>query len=99
MENSVVQRIRIILKQKRMSINSLSGIIGMQQVTLNRQVSGESSMTLDTFVLIMNEFPDVSLDWVIRGEGDMVKKKFYENASEKEFVVCVDENGFLKLKR
>lgn len=99
MIESVIQRIRTILKQKRISINALSGMIDMTQVTLNRQISGESSMTLETFILIMNKFPDVSLDWVFSGYGEMIKGKSPANSSEKEFVVYVDENGFLKLKK
>lgn len=98
MEDVVLQRIRSIIKQKRISINALSGMIGMPQVTLNRQMSGESSMTLDTFVSIMNKFPEVPLDWVIRGEGNMMKENCVHEEETREFVVYVDENGFLKLK-
>ena len=99
MENSVIQRIRSIIKSERISISSLSKMIDVPQPTLNRQVSGESSMTLDVFVSIMNCFPKISLDWVLRGEGNMLKGTSSANCSEKEFVVCVDDEGFLKIKR
>ena len=98
MEDVVLQRIRSIIKQKRISINALSGMIGMPQVTLNRQMSGESSMTLETFVSIMNKFPEVSLDWVVRGDGKMVNENRVSEEDAREFVVYVDGNGFLKLK-
>ena len=97
MEDFVIQRIRSVIKSERVSISALSKMINMPQVTLNRQVSGESAMSLETFVAIMNYFPKVSLDWVIRGEGDMMNDM--SSPSRGKFVVYVDEDGYLKLKR
>lgn len=99
MESTVNNRIRSILKRERLSILALSKMINMQQVTLNRQISGESSMTLETFISIMNCFPKVSLDWILRGEGEMIKGSNSTGTTNSEFVVYADENGFLKLKR
>lgn len=100
MEEVVIQRIRSIIKSERISISALSKMIDMPQATLNRQISGESAMTLDTFISIMNCFPKVSLAWVLRGDGAMTKgeDKANDTHTEKKFVVYVDENGFLKLK-
>lgn len=98
MESTVNNRIRSILKRERLSILALSKMINMQQVTLNRQISGESSMTLETFISIMNCFPKVSLDWVLRGEGDMMKDT-ESTGTHQELVIYVEEDGTLKLKR
>ena len=98
MESTVNNRIRSILKRERLSILALSKMINMQQVTLNRQISGESSMTLETFISIMNCFPKVSLDWVLRGEGEMMKGG-ETTETRQELVIYVEEDGTLKLKR
>lgn len=100
MEKLVIQRIRSIIKSERISISALSKMIDMPQATLNRQISGESAMTLDTFISIMNCFPKVSLDWVLRGDGIMIngEDKANGNYTEKKFVVCVDKDGYLKLE-
>lgn len=100
MEEVVIQRIRSIIKSERISISALSKMIDMPQATLNRQISGESAMTLDTFISIMNCFPKVSLAWVLRGDGAMTKEEGKSNGrcDERKFVVCVDKNGFLKLE-
>ena len=84
---------------ERLSILALSKMINIPNVTLNRQISGESSMTLDTFISIMEKFPDISLDWVIRGEGSMSKAENSPRLEAKEFVIYVEEDGTLKLKR
>lgn len=75
-------------------------MIDMPQATLNRQISGESAMTLGTFISIMNCFPKVSLAWVLRGDGAMIKEEGEANGkcNERKFVVCVDKNGFLRLE-
>lgn len=100
MEDVIIQRIRSIIKSERISISALSKMIDMPQATLNRQISGESAMTLDTFISIMNCFPKVSLAWVLRGDGAMTKEEGKANGrcDERKFVVCVDKDGFLKLK-
>lgn len=99
MEKAVLQRIEHLLNNNKMSITELSKLIGVPQSTLNRQISGGSSMTLNTFCSILNYFKSVSSEWLMRGEGDMYKS---ENPAETpnsqlEFTVYV-ENGFLKVK-
>lgn len=100
MENSVIQRIRSIIKSERISISSLSKMINVPQPTLNRQVSGESSMTLDVFMSIMNCFPKVSLDWVLRGEGAMIKGESVSDGLPKSFDAKIEigDDGCLKIK-
>lgn len=51
------------------------------------------------FLLLYN---DLSAEWLFRDEGEMLKGKSsasIEKEVEKEFVVCVDENGYLKIKK
>ncbi len=100
MKEVVLQRIASVLSDKKMSITALSKLIGVPQPTLNRQISGESAMTLDILYSILNYFTDVSAEWLLRGEGEMIKgdKSAKEKFASKEFVVYVDENGFLKMK-
>lgn len=51
------------------------------------------------FLLLYN---DLSAEWLFRDEGEMLKGETpasTEQKVEKEFVVCVDENGYLKIKK
>ena len=97
MEEVVIQRIRSIIKSERISISALSKMIDMPQATLNRQISGESAMTLDTFISIMNCFPKVSLTWVLRGDGEMMKGTNYIPKSF-DAKIEIDNEGCLKIK-
>lgn len=91
MKTTITQRIKELIDFKGMSINSFSKKINIVQTTLNRQISGESAMTLDTFISIMNCFPKVSLAWVLRGDGTMTKEEGKANGrcDERKFVVCI----------
>ena len=98
MESIVIQRIKKVVSDRNLSVTALGKLIGIHPSTLNRQFNGESAMSLGTIDAFLQYFKDVSAEWLLRGEGDMMKGHS-NKASEKEFVVCVDENGFLKLKR
>ena len=72
MERGINQRVRSMLKQKGISITALSKVINIPQATLNRQISGESSMTANVIESILTYFEDVSAEWLLRGKGKML---------------------------
>lgn len=97
MESVIIQRFKKVTEKYNISVTALGGIIGIHPSTLNRQFSGESAMSLNTVVAFLQYFKDVSAEWLLRGEGEMTKGD--PSLLENEFVVYVDENGFVKLKR
>lgn len=84
MENSVKQRIKEIISLKDISITALSKIIQVPQPTLNRQINTEAPMTLSNILLILNHFPDISAEWLLRGVGNMHKNVEASTDSEEE---------------
>lgn len=73
MENIVYQRINEILSNKRVSVNGLSKLVGMAQTTLNTQLRGERALSVFVVVKILEVYPDISAEWLLRGEGSMYK--------------------------
>lgn len=101
METTIVQRIREFADVYEMSVTALSKKINIVQTTLNRQLKGDTaSIPVGTIEAILHCFPNLSAEWLLRGEGEMIKgeSEAKDNSIEKKFVVCVDENGFLKLE-
>ena len=101
-ENAVQQRIRDILFLKESNPTKLSKDFSVNQKTLNNQINSDVQLSSSTILLILQAFPDVSAEWLLRGEGEMLKGEtpaLTEKKVEKEFVVCVDENGYLKIKK
>ncbi|WP_455668245.1 hypothetical protein [Phocaeicola sp.] len=47
-------------------------------------------------------FKDLSAEWLLRGEGEMLRSNDStsgDGTSEKEIILYVDENGFLRVKK
>lgn len=79
MENVVYQRVNEILADKQVSVNALSKLVGMAQTTLNTQLRGERALSVFVVVKLLEVFPDISAEWLLRGEGEM-----YRNNSEQK---------------
>ena len=73
MEEGVLQRVISICRQKSVSESQFAKMIGSNQKTINQQLRGERSISLDTISKILSSFEDISSEWVLRGEGDMLK--------------------------
>lgn len=78
-----------LLKQKGISITALSKAINIPQATLNRQISGNSSITANTIESILTYFEDLSAEWLLRGKGEMLHlpykpKTIVENTLERK---------------
>ena len=73
MEDSVQQRLRGFLKEQNMSINQISLNANYPQSTLNKQINKETSMSLSTLLVLLDLFSELSAEWLLRGEGSMLK--------------------------
>lgn len=99
MEDDVLQRIKELLKHKGISMLQVSNACGIKQNTFSRQMSGENSFSLSTLLSIIGYFPDVSAEWLLRGDGSMIKgENEAKGESGRKFVVCVDKDGYLKIE-
>ncbi len=71
MNTTVYQRLMLVLENKQISVNALSKQINMSQTTLNTQLKGERALSATVVEKVLEVFPDVSADWVMRGKGNM----------------------------
>lgn len=88
----VTSRIRLLLTDKKVSVNRLSEMFGMNQSTLNKQIKGDTPLPIDTLGRIIELYPDVSMEWLLRGEGDM--KKGFINQMIGRISSCGDGDVF-----
>lgn len=85
-EKKVYERIQRMLKNKRISGNELAKIIGISSTSVYNYLSGEVRAPLSFVSMILESFPDVSAEWLLRGEGEMLlppKKSTYLEMAEK----------------
>ena len=73
METTVAQRIKSILNDNQISIAAFAKMIGMLQVTCNRQIRGDQAVSLAMIEGFLHVFPDISAEWLLRGEGEMYR--------------------------
>lgn len=83
MEHDIKQRIKTILKVKGISINILSKELGIPQNSLNRQINSETTLSANTILSIIGYFNDLSSDWLITGNGEMLKPQQQQGINNK----------------
>ena len=96
MENSVRERIGLLKDQLGWTENSLANGDLATQKRLNRQLSHGASITLDTVLLILTTFSEISAEWMLRGEGVMLKTESSNRDAEKTIYRLSIENTKLK---
>lgn len=81
MEMTIYQRVKCVLEDKSISVNSLSKQINVAQATLNPQLRGDRTLAANIVEKILDAFPDVSAEWLMRGVGTMYVKEDVEYSS------------------
>lgn len=71
MESGVYQRVKQVIDANGISITKLSIELNIPQTTLNRQVSGVSTLSSAVVESILAYFPNLSAEWLLRGNGEM----------------------------
>ena len=91
MESLVAQRIKSVLEVKQISISAFSKMIGMQQVTCNRQIRGDQAVSLGLIEGFLEKFEEISAEWLLRGKGSKV-------VEEPSFLVAEPEPEYREVK-
>ena len=71
--NLLKQRIQLVLKENGISVNFLAKTFGVNQKSLNDQINADVRVGFQTIELVLDYFPTLSAEWLLRGEGEMLK--------------------------
>lgn len=93
MENDVVQRIRVYIKNNRYTVRALSDVLNINEGTLSAKLKGVRSMDVDTLCKLMSYFSDLSAEWLLRGEGAMTRAYGYDFGTSTSALRQVSEGG------
>lgn len=72
-ELSLLERIQTALNEFGITPNALAKSNGLVQVTVNDQLRGKNKISVQTIEAVLNQITDLSAEWLLRGEGDMLK--------------------------
>ena len=70
--DEVRERILLVFSTFATNINKLSDGDTAFRNRLTRQINNDSAITIDSISVILNAFPEVSAEWLIRGKGEML---------------------------
>lgn len=73
MDDKIKERIRLVLKEYNTNPTKLSKGDQALQRKFSRQLN-DAEVTYSLIAYILDAFPDVSAEWLIRGQGDMQAK-------------------------
>lgn len=71
--DDIRERILSTLEEKGVTQNSVANGDAPAQKRLNNQLSHGTSLTVDSLLRVMEACPDVSPEWLLRGEGEKYK--------------------------
>ncbi|MDR1882592.1 MAG: helix-turn-helix transcriptional regulator [Prevotella sp.] len=75
MQNTVNERIRLIYKSLNITLKSFSNTIGISEGTLKSMFNRGTNPGFEILEKIANAYPDISMDWLVTGNGEMLKDK------------------------
>ncbi|MCD8386238.1 MAG: helix-turn-helix domain-containing protein [Bacteroidales bacterium] len=69
----MIERIKQLIEASGLSVRAFAVKIGLNQPTLDRMIKGINAINVNCLNSILAAFPDVSAEWLMRGEGEMYK--------------------------
>lgn len=76
MEEEIITRVRSLIDLfAKGNVSQFARTIGMAQVSFNNCIIRKHKPSLDVFTKILSAFPDISAEWLLRGEGSMYKSE------------------------
>lgn len=67
------ERLQKILDYSQLSVRGLAIKCGLKQQTLDKHIKGIAEPSANTLMALATEFPEISTDWLLKGEGEMLK--------------------------
>jgi transcriptional regulator with XRE-family HTH domain len=65
----ITERIREIIREKQLTASSFADMLGVQRSGISHIFSGRNKPSLDIILKIKDTFPEISLDWLLKGTG------------------------------
>jgi transcriptional regulator with XRE-family HTH domain len=84
MENTVKQRLKDFIKFKNLSQGKFEKAVGVSNGFVNNISKGIGA---DKLQRILSVFPDLNQNWLLTGEGEMIKQEQSQPAYEDKFLI------------
>lgn len=68
----MIQRIQKIFQVKKLTPSAFADKIGVPRSTISHVLSGRNNPSLELVQKILDSFPDIRTEWLVRGQGNML---------------------------
>lgn len=86
LEKKVYERINQLIEKERITPRKLAETIGVGPQSVYNYLTGKQKAPMSFVMMILGSFPDVSAEWLLRGNGEMLlppKKSPYLEMAER----------------
>ncbi len=66
-----IDRVRIIIDSKRLSVSAFEKVIGMSNNSIQQALKRGANLKDETLNNILNAYPEISAQWLLTGKGSM----------------------------
>lgn len=89
--DNICHRIKEIINTKGVTTARFAEIIGVKQSTLSHTLNGRNKPSLDILMSISTTFPEISMDWLTKGNGEMLDTTLF--GCDKESLIPVTDRS------
>ena len=88
----MIKRIKSLISVKNLSSSQFADLLGVQRSNISHILSGRNKPSLDFILKITEQFPSVSIEWLLKGKGEMfyLEERATDNSSKQLDILVED---------
>jgi len=97
METTVNKRIMVFSRESKISRKELADSMQISENALNLKLQGIRGMDISIIQNVLSAYPELSAEWLLRGEGEMLKQvqltSNYVDELQKKYIAQLEKRN------